>query len=828
MDPNANKEFLAFLSSEIPPTLRPIALFLTEAQKSLRGFVSDPSGEFAVPYKRVAFCAISNGFKLLNLIDVNINDDAELCLNQFREVRQLLAQQLQYDASVLPHPKEASLKVVVNHAEKILIAEANAIMELANVQFESGLRTEAYRNFHAASVFYRVLESILPSMNYEIHEKLKVSSKMVRESATLKENLVLEHFSGSSCSEYYEIHGRNKLGKGSYGSVYLATHIVTRDERAVKVMNVDRVTSYYLRKLHTEICILKEVDHPNIIKLQDVFFGRRSVYLVTDLCRGGELYELLTSGKNQGFVFREDRASKLMYDMISSVKYLHSLGIVHRDLKLENFLFQGNSSNSPLILIDFGLSKHFDSIERMRQRVGSCYYTAPEVLSGDYDERCDIWSLGVICYMLLSGTPPFFGKTPEEIHNSTLTKEAEFPSKRFRHVSPVALDFMRCLLTKDPNRRISLAEALAHPFISGVPSPDTSQLVDPTPRARMQIIGTASGPQVILPESLKEKAVDIMSSLRLFSSYPMLSKITLQVIAHNIAVDEVQSFRSEFLSLDSDCSGKIDKQELQALAAAANSIMTSSQQYPHIAPFDNADAIFDGIVVPRRARQHFGQALGPGTSDFISGRSDNNGEMHQEGMMTQCQRQNPQELCSAGPIGSASSSHSLPDSIATTESCNSMYTNPSPSPCPASKCSSRVALPCSSPGAITYCEYLAAAICGRHSIDEDRAKVAFDLLDSGRRGFLSAEAIASFLGRDIDINRLHRDIILTKSHVQQNMNVVSCQSNSCDVVENDGVIDQETFFLAWRGGVRTDQNEAEDLHVSSMMSTDSAVLYQNI
>ena len=84
----------------------------------------------------------------------------------------------------------------------------------------------------------------------------------------------------------YEVHGSNKLGKGSYGSVYLATHRLTGDERAVKVMNVDRVTSYYLRKLHTEISILKCVDHPNIIKLQDVFFGKRSVYLVTDLCKG--------------------------------------------------------------------------------------------------------------------------------------------------------------------------------------------------------------------------------------------------------------------------------------------------------------------------------------------------------------------------------------------------------------------------------------------------------------------------------------------------------------------------------------------------------------
>jgi hypothetical protein len=103
---------------------------------------------------------------------------------------------------------------------------------------------------------------------------------------SLFQSLSLYNIVGESCSEVYEVHGSNKLGKGSYGSVYLATHRLTGDERAVKVMNVDRVTSYYLRKLHTEISILKCVDHPNIIKLQDVFFGKRSVYLVTDLCRG--------------------------------------------------------------------------------------------------------------------------------------------------------------------------------------------------------------------------------------------------------------------------------------------------------------------------------------------------------------------------------------------------------------------------------------------------------------------------------------------------------------------------------------------------------------
>ena len=134
----------------------------------------------------------------------------------------------------------------------------------------------------------------------------------------------------------------------------------------------------------------------------------------------------------QGFVFREDRAALLMRDMISAVHYLHSKGIVHRDLKLENFLFEAKQSNSPLVLIDFGLSKYFEPDERMNQRVGSCYYTAPEVLTGSYDYKCDVWSLGVLCYMLLSGSPPFYGKSVDDVYNATLTQEPTFPEKKFR------------------------------------------------------------------------------------------------------------------------------------------------------------------------------------------------------------------------------------------------------------------------------------------------------------------------------------------------------------------------------------------------------------
>lgn len=298
---------------------------------------------------------------------------------------------------------------------------------------------------------------------------------------------------------------------------------------------------------------MKSLDHPNIIKLQDVFFGKRSVYIVTDLCRGGELFELLNSGKNQGFVFREDRASKLMRDMLSAVNYLHENGITHRDLKLENFLFQDHNSNSPLILIDFGLSKHFSPDEKLTQKVGSCYYTAPEVLNGNYDFRCDIWSLGVLCYMLLSGTPPFFGKSVEDVYHSILTKEASFQDKKFKHVSNSCMDFMKRLLVRDARHRLSTAEALQHPFITGASFFPRYSNID-------TVKDTAENPCSLPVAKLNQ----IMGSMVHVAKADAMCKMLIEMISHSLGAGELQQFREEFQAIDRSHLGLITYRDFAA------------------------------------------------------------------------------------------------------------------------------------------------------------------------------------------------------------------------------------------------------------------------
>eukprot|EP00981_Chlorochromonas_danica_P005830 scaffold1193_cov159-Ochromonas_danica.AAC.8 len=512
------------------------------------------------------------------MLNAELSPEDSTCLDDFSYLRTKMARDLGHrDDDRLPPYRSVQAEDVGTH--ELLITEADYLLALADEQYEEGLRFEAMLNYHTACVFYRVMETMIPSKASSLqHSKLMYAAQRVRQTSSLYMNFVRENFTGGSCSEVYEVHGSSKLGKGSYGSVYLATHRLTGDERAVKVMNVDRITSYYLRKLHTEISILKSLDHPNIVKLQDVFFGKRSVYIVTDLCRGGELFELLNSGKNQGFVFREDRASKLMRDMLSAVNYLHENGIVHRDLKLENFLFEDHNPSSPLILIDFGLSKHFSRDEKLSQKVGSCYYTAPEVLNGNYDHRCDIWSLGVLCYMLLSGSPPFYGKSVEDVYQAILTKEPSFNDKKFKHVSNACMDFMKRLLTREPRQRLTTAEALSHPFITGAafyPRYPTLSLpsfgASGANNSSSVSSGRAADVQAETAIDLAPgKAAQILESMLFFAKADRMSRLVMNMVSHTLGPLELQQFREEFQAIDRSYTGAISRRDFLAAFSSAD------------------------------------------------------------------------------------------------------------------------------------------------------------------------------------------------------------------------------------------------------------------
>jgi len=197
-------------------------------------------------------------------------------------------------------------------------------------------------------------------------------------------------------SKDYEI--LQVIGKGAFGEVKKVIHKLTGDIRAMKIIKKDKVDEAYLRSLNTEISILKQLDHPNIVKLYEIYQDTKNIYLITEFLGGGELFDLILKTKH----FNENIAARIMKQVFSAVGYCHSKNIVHRDMKPENLLLE-NPESFDIKIIDFGLARTYSADKMMCQRMGTPYYIAPEVLRKKYNEKCDIWSCGVILYILLSG-----------------------------------------------------------------------------------------------------------------------------------------------------------------------------------------------------------------------------------------------------------------------------------------------------------------------------------------------------------------------------------------------------------------------------------------
>lgn len=154
-----------------------------------------------------------------------------------------------------------------------------------------------------------------------------------------------------------------------------------------------------------------------------------------------------------------------MKQVLEAVNYCHRKNIVHRDLKPENLLLESQAEDAALKIIDFGTSALFNPSQKLSQKFGTPYYTAPEILSGKYDEKCDIWSCGVILYIMLCGYPPFNGKTDTEILTKTKSGKFAFPDKEWRNISAEAKDLVTKMLNKNQKLRCSAADAYAHPWI---------------------------------------------------------------------------------------------------------------------------------------------------------------------------------------------------------------------------------------------------------------------------------------------------------------------------------------------------------------------------
>ncbi|RHY51570.1 hypothetical protein DYB34_000546 [Aphanomyces astaci] len=347
---------------------------------------------------------------------------------------------------------------------------------------------------------------------------------------------------------------KKELGHGHYGTVRIGTHKVSGAKVAIKT--IPKVKVSRPETLRREIEILRTVDHPNIIKLFEVFEDTRHLHLVTELCTGGELFDRIIARGGASHVsmvwldchlrvlcvvghYTEADAAKLVRKILDAVKHCHDREICHRDLKPENFLFATKDETAELKVIDFGLSRTDvggtgDSF--MTTRVGTPYYigpSSPEVLGRHYDKSCDLWSIGVITYILLCGYPPFYGDSDPEIFSSVRTGKYSYDTPEWVGVSAEAKDLINHLLLLNPSKRLTAAQALQHPWLSGS-APSTERSLNGT----------------------------ILGSLKRFQGHNKLKKVALAVIADQLTGHEINELKKQFQKIDVDGNGVITMQEL--------------------------------------------------------------------------------------------------------------------------------------------------------------------------------------------------------------------------------------------------------------------------
>ena len=350
------------------------------------------------------------------------------------------------------------------------------------------------------------------------------------------------------------------LGEGSFGQVWLARHKTFGKEFALKIIEKGPYSNS--KQIENEIAILKKLDHPCILKIAEFHSTPNKYYLVTDYCRDGELFDLIKERDS----FTEREASFILYQVLLAIRYCHKMRIVHRDIKPENILITGKESSGLLYvkLIDFGTAKIFNESHKNKALVGSSYYIAPEVLRGNYDEACDLWSIGVIMYIMLVGTPPFNGEEDDDILNAVKIGHYDTTLPQYQRLSPSAKDLMSKLLKYQPNERITAEEALKHPWFN------TEDIL------RINY----------LDENL---AKSLLSNMENYKSDNIIKCAVLAYLVHqNTSLKECQDASKLFNSLDKDHDGKLSKNDL--IYAYKEYFNLSDQQ-----AMNKADYIFKNI-----------------------------------------------------------------------------------------------------------------------------------------------------------------------------------------------------------------------------------------
>ena len=333
------------------------------------------------------------------------------------------------------------------------------------------------------------------------------------------------------------------LGGGHFGTVRRAYRRSDKEPYhyfAIKSISIKNMAQKEYDDLVREVDIISHLDHPNIIKFYETYHDECFFHIVMELCKGKEVFDNIC---NQGFL-KPNKVQNIIYKVLLAISHCHNMGITHRDLKPENILFESLKPDAEIKLIDFGLSRKYSKSEKMHTILGTPYYVAPEVLKGDYDEKCDIWSIGAMTYLMLCGDPPFTGDSNNEIFKKIMKGELKFNSYKWKNIPVEAKDFVKLCLNKNASQRPSASEAIKHNWFKDV---------------------------IEKIHNLKNVRKDILENIKNFDIDDKFKQMIIKYMINNISDPEkINIYKNAYYALDLNHTGWIEIDELRKVFQLSN------------------------------------------------------------------------------------------------------------------------------------------------------------------------------------------------------------------------------------------------------------------
>jgi len=348
--------------------------------------------------------------------------------------------------------------------------------------------------------------------------------------------------------EIYDLTHSTTLGRGACGQVSSVTRRATGEMFAMKTVSLEGMAAHSMAELRQEIAVQKMLDHPNIVRVFETFEDprRQELHIIMEMCTGGALVSRMKTHRHG---YGEKAAATLVEKMMSSTMYCHKHGVVHRDIKLDNFIYEDEAEDSELKLIDFGFASFVaPGKESMWDQIGTPSYMAPELWSEkqkEYDSSVDMWALGVVTYMLLSGKRPFHSTDRKEKARMICHDPLRFPSPDWDRISDSAKDFCSKLMQKVPKDRMNASDAVHHPWIK-----QQSSLHQ----------GEDAAHEL-------ERHGEIVDSLAAFSAADDLKRVALEVVAFSTPPAKLEELRTVFVKMDEDDSGTLSLGEFKKAMA---------------------------------------------------------------------------------------------------------------------------------------------------------------------------------------------------------------------------------------------------------------------